>query len=195
MKLRTSVLAFAISVSCAAVWAQDSAPSGADSANDRAPEVYPNPVLPPQKVFYKWHERGKTHYAKYAPRGISNYTKINEQGMVVTARPVSDSITVLKPMRPDAPAANTAPQTSKNAASPAAANGQQQQPLPEGTITREKRCETAQANLKTISEKKNIFEDDGAGNLIPLSSDEIEKRRQQAQNDAEHFCGPAPAAQ
>ena len=57
MKLRTSVLAFAISVSCAAVWAQDSAPAGADSANDRAPEIYPNPVLPPQKVFYKWHEQ------------------------------------------------------------------------------------------------------------------------------------------
>ena len=184
MKLRTSVLAFAISVSCAAVWAQDSAPAGADSANDRAPEIYPNPVLPPQKVFYKWHERGKTHYAKYAPRGISNYTKINEQGMVVNARPV----------------ANPAAPPSKNAESPAAAAAaaanSQQQPLPEGTITREKRCETAQTNLKTISEKKNIFEEDSSGNLIPLSSEEIEKRRQQAQNDAEHFCGPAsPAAQ
>jgi len=121
MKLRTYVLAFAISVSCAAVWAQDSAPAGADSANDRAPEIYPNPVLPPQKVFYKWHERGKTHYAKYAPRGISNYTKINEQGMVVNARPVNDSITVLKPMRPEAPAANPAAPPSKNAESPAAA--------------------------------------------------------------------------
>ena len=81
------------------------------------------------------------------------------------------------------------------AAAAAAANSQQQ-PLPEGTITREKRCETAQTNLKTISEKKNIFEEDSSGNLIPLSSEEIEKRRQQAQNDAEHFCGPAsPAAQ
>ena len=200
MKLRTSVLAFAISVSCAAVWAQDSAPVGADSANDRAPEIYPNPILPPQKFFYKWHERGKTHYAKYAPRGISNYTKINEQGMVVNARPVNDSITVLKPMRPEAPAANPTAPPSKNAEGPAAAAAaaanSQQQPLPEGTITREKRCETAQTNLKTISEKKNIFEEDSSGNLIPLSSEEIEKRRQQAQNDAEHFCGPAsPAAQ
>ena len=52
------------------------------------------------------------------PRGISNYTKINEQGMVVNARPVNDSITVLKPMRPEAPAANPAAPPSKNADPP-----------------------------------------------------------------------------
>ena len=187
MKSITPLLAVVISACCVPSWAQDSEP--ADAADDRPPEIYTNPNAQPQQVFYKWYVGGKAHYGKYVPRGVSNYTKVNAQGMQVNERPNNDSVTVLRPMRPEVPAAN-----SDNPAVKKAANGQPQ-PLPEGTITREKRCETAQTNLKTISEKKNIFEEDASGNLIPLTTEEIEKRRQQAQNDAEHFCGPAPAAQ
>ena len=181
MKLRTYVLAFAISVSCAAVWAQDSKPAAA--AEERPPEIYTNPNAQPQQIFYKWHARGKTHYAKYAPRGISNYTKINEQGMVVNARPVNDSITVLRPLRP----AENAPAAASASASAAAATNQ---PLPPGSTTREQRCAKAQKDLKTIQENSDIVMDDGNGNLVPLSQDQINEQKRRAENDL-RFCQPA----
>ena len=189
MKLRTSVLAFAISVSCAAVWAQDSAPAGADSANEpaaaaeeRPPEIYTNPNAQPQQIFYKWHARGKTHYAKYVPRGVSNYTKVNSQGMLVSDLPTSDSITVLRPLRPaeNAPASASA---SASASAAAATN----QPLPPGSTTREQRCAKAQKDLKTIQENSDIVMDDGNGNLVPLSQDQINEQKRRAENDL-RFC-------
>lgn len=178
MKLRTSVLAFAISVSCAAVWAQDSKPAAA--AEERPPEIYTNPNAQPQQIFYKWHARGKTHYAKYVPRGVTNYTKVNSQGMLVSDLPTSDSVTVLRPLRPAENRAGTAPATA------AATN----QPLPPGSTTREERCANAQKDLKTIQEKSNIVVDDGNGNLVPLSQDQINERKQLAENDL-RFCQPA----
>ena len=178
MKLRTSVLAFAISVSCAAVWAQDSKPAAA--AEERPPEIYTNPNAQPQQIFYKWHARGKTHYAKYVPRGVSNYTKVNSQGMLVSDLPTSDSIAVLRPLRPaeNAPAAAAASASASASASAAAATNQ---PLPPGSTTREQRCAKAQKDLKTIQENSDIVMDDGNGNLV-------QKRR--AENDL-RFCQPA----
>lgn len=185
MKLRTSVLAFAISVSCAAVWAQDSKPAAA--AEERPPEIYTNPNAQPQQIFYKWHARGKTHYAKYVPRGVSNYTKVNSQGMLVSDLPTSDSITVLRPLRPaeNAPAAASA-SASASASAAAATN----QPLPPGSTTREQRCAKAQKDLKTIQENSDIVMDDGNGNLVPLSQDQINERKRLAENNL-RFCQPA----
>ena len=185
MKLRTSVLAFAISVSCAAVWAQDSKPAAA--AEERPPEIYTNPNAQPQQIFYKWHARGKTHYAKYVPRGVSNYTKVNSQGMLVSDLPTSDSITVLRPLRPaeNAPAAASA-SASASASAAAATN----QPLPPGSTTREQRCAKAQKDLKTIQENSDIVMDDGNGNLVPLSQDQINEQKRRAENDL-RFCQPA----
>ena len=172
MKLRTSVLAFAISVSCAAVWAQDSKPAAA--AEERPPEIYTNPNAQPQQIFYKWHARGKTHYAKYVPRGVSNYTKVNSQGMLVSDLPTSDSITVLRPLRP----AENAPAAATN------------QPLPPGSTTREQRCAKAQKDLKTIQENSDIVIEDGNGNLVPLSQDQINEQKRLAENNL-RFCQPA----
>ena len=132
MKLKTSLLALAVSLSCAAVWAQDSKPAATGTSDERPPEFYPNPNLPPQKIFYKWQARGKTYYGKYVPRGVTSYTKINEQGMLVSDRPTSDSITVLRPVRPQDATAN--PQQA----------GNYNQPLPPVSITREHRCADAQ---------------------------------------------------
>ena len=180
MKLKTSLLALAVSLSCAAVWAQDSKPAAAGTSDERPPEFYPNPNLPPQKIFYKWQARGKTYYGKYVPRGVTSYTKINEQGMLVSDRPTSDSITVLRPVRPQDATAN--PQQA----------GNDNQPLPPGSITREQRCADAQQTLQTIQTKSNIVEDDGKGNLIALSSEQVADRKRQAEGIVERLCKPLP---
>ena len=177
MKLKTSLLALAVSLSCAAVWAQDSKPAAA--ADERPPEVYTRPGVEPLKIFYKWRSGGKTHYGKYVPRGVTSYTKINEQGMLVSERPTSDSIAVLRPVRPT--------DTSGNATS-----ANDNQPLPPGSISREQRCAEAQQNLKTIQTKTNIVEDDGKGNLIALSSEQIAERKQQAEGIVDRYCQSSP---
>lgn len=184
MILRTSLLALVISIAGTTAFAQKTTAvvqKGTSKSSDSgpAPEIYLNPTAAPQQIFYKWYVRGRAHYGKYIPRGVSNYIKINGQGMVVSERPTNDSFPVLKPLRPVTP---------EKAAAPA-----KDQPLPEGSITRQKRCEIAQTNMKTLTEQSQIFEDDNKGNLIPLSADEISKRRQQTQNDLEHFCSPQPA--
>jgi hypothetical protein len=173
MKLKTSLLALAVSLSCAAVWAQDSKPAAA--ADERPPEVYTRPGVEPLKIFYKWRAGGKTHYGKYVPRGVTSYTKINEQGMLVTDRPTSDSITVLRPVRPTDASGNAAPANDN-------------QPLPPGSIPREQRCVDAQRNLQTIATKTNIVEDDGKGNLIALSSEQIAARKQEAEDTIARYC-------
>ena len=177
MKLKTSLLALAVSLSCAAAWAQDSKPAAA--ADERPPEVYTRPGVEPLKIFYKWRSGGKTHYGKYVPRGVTSYTKINEQGMLVSERPTSDSIAVLRPVRPTDTSGNTAPANDN-------------QPLPPGSISREQRCAEAQQNLKTIQTKTNIVEDDGKGNLIALSSEQIAERKQQAEGIVDRYCQSSP---
>jgi len=177
MKLKTSLLALAVSLSCAAVWAQDSKPAAA--ADERPPEVYTRPGVEPLKIFYKWRSGGKTHYGKYVPRGVTSYTKINEQGMLVSERPTSDSIAVLRPVRPTDTSGNATPANDN-------------QPLPPGSISREQRCAEAQQNLKTIQTKTNIVEDDGKGNLIALSSEQIAERKQQAEGIVDRYCQSSP---
>ena len=177
MKLKTSLLALAVSLSCAAAWAQDSKPAAA--ADERPPEVYTRPGVEPLKIFYKWRSGGKTHYGKYVPRGVTSYTKINEQGMLVSERPTSDSIAVLRPVRPTDTSGNAAPANDN-------------QPLPPGAISREQRCAEAQQNLKTIQTKTNIVEDDGKGNLIALSSEQIAERKQQAEGIVDRYCQSSP---
>lgn len=177
MKLKTSLLTLAVSLSCATVWAQDSKPAAA--ADERPPEVYTRPGVEPLKIFYKWRSGGKTHYGKYVPRGVTSYTKINEQGMLVSERPTSDSIAVLRPVRPT--------DTSGNAT-----RANDNQPLPPGSISREQRCAEAQQNLKTIQTKTNIVEDDGKGNLIALSSEQIAERKQQAEGIVDRYCQSSP---
>lgn len=185
MILRTSVLSLAASLSCVAALAQAPAQPGTEATSagsNIAPEIYRNPNAQPQQIFYKWYVRGRAHYGKYVPRGVKQYVRINGQGMLVSDRPTNDSFTVLRPIRP----------ATTDAAPAAAAAGQQ--PLPAGTITPERRCEIAQSNMKTINEKSQVFEEDSSGNLIPLSADEISKRRQQAQSEIDAFCSPRPGS-
>ena len=113
------------------------------------------------------------------PRGVTSYTKINEQGMLVSERPTSDSIAVLRPVRPTDTSGNAAPANDN-------------QPLPPGSISREQRCAEAQQNLKTIQTKTNIVEDDGKGNLIALSSEQIAERKQQAEGIVDRYCQSSP---
>ena len=49
-----------------------------------------------------------------------------------------------------------------------------------------------QQNLKTIQTKTNIVEDDGKGNLIALSSEQIAERKQQAEGIVDRYCQSSP---
>lgn len=181
MILRTSVLALAVSFATAASFAQQAATQKPATENSPPPpEIYRNPNAQPQQIFYKWYVHGRAHYAKYAPRGVKNVIRINGQGMLVSERPDNNTFAVLRPVRPTAPNEQAA---DKNRA----------QPLPEGTITREQRCAAAQNNISQL-DKPKVFEDDGNGNLVPLSADQISQRRQQAQGIIDQFCGPQPSA-
>ena len=177
MFLRTSVLAFAVSFAVASSAQQAATSSPGDGSNPPAPEIYRNPNAQPQQIFYKWYSRGRAHYAKYAPRGVKNVIKINGQGMLVSERPDNNTFAVLRPVRP---------------ATPNAQNANGSQPLPEGTITREQRCATARKDLDTLSKPK-VFQDDGKGNLVPLSADEISERSKMAQGIIDQFCNPQPS--
>ncbi|MDO4777358.1 MAG: hypothetical protein Q4A06_07880 [Cardiobacteriaceae bacterium] len=140
-----------------------------------------------QFVIYKWYQNGRAHYAKVPPHGVQNYVKLNEHGLVINERPDMESFYVLKPMRPaggeaEAPAAQGVQQTAQAAEKPAE--------MTPGTITREQRCETALRDLEVMNTKKTIYEEDSAGNLVPLDSTAIMNRKTQAQQSIDQFCSP-----
>lgn len=146
-----------------------------------------------QFVVYKWYQNGRAHYGKVPPRGVTNFVKLNEYGMVINERPDTESFQVLRPRRDDAAGgAQITPVTADNPANPAAQpspeTAAQQQPIPEGTITREERCQTAQNDLNVMNTKKSIYEEDSNGNLIPLDAAAVEARKAQAQQDITSFC-------
>ncbi|MDO5090714.1 MAG: hypothetical protein Q4D61_04145 [Cardiobacteriaceae bacterium] len=143
-----------------------------------------------QFVIYKWYQNGRAHYGKVPPRGVQNYVKLNEYGMVINERPDTESFYVLKPHRPAEGQANAAI-TPVTPGSQPAANDKPAE-TPPGTITREKRCETAMKDLEVMNTKKTIYEEDSAGNLVPLDSTAIMERKTQAQQNIDQFCGPSP---
>lgn len=177
MKLKTSLLAFVVSLACASAWAQDEQTNSVDIA-DRPPETYNNPNAPPQQVFYKWNARGKTYYAKFPPRGVTNFRKINGQGMLITDRLSGNATNVLRPLRP------VESETSTSAAG--------EQPLGVVAVSREQRCIDARRDLKTIQEKPNILVEDGSGNLIQLSAEQVSERKKQTEDIIERYCQPQP---
>lgn len=152
-----------------------------------------------QFVVYKWYQNGRAHYAKVPPRGVTNYIKLNEWGIVITDRSDEDESngSTLSPIRPntvkgaqitpagthDKQAANAPPA----AAQPAA---QSNEALPEGTIPRETLCQESQNDLNTInnSKEKTLYIQDENGNRIPLSAEQVENRRAQAQEFISSYC-------
>lgn len=145
-----------------------------------------------QFIIYKWYQKGIAHYAKVPPRGVTNYVRINEHGLVITERPDIESSGTLRPIRPVSAqgesAAPITPVTPGSQPPAAAATSQTQEAPPPGTITREQRCQTAQNDLNVMNTKKSIFEEDANGNLIPLDAAAIESRKAQAQQDIASFC-------
>lgn len=141
-----------------------------------------------QFIVYKWYEKGIANYSKVPPRGVQNYVKLNEYGLVISERPDFDAV-IPKPARPQ-----TEENTTAGAATPAGNAASQTadkaKEVPPGTITREKRCENALKALEVINTKKTVYEDDGAGNLVPLDSAGIMNRKTQAQQEVDQFCSP-----
>lgn len=143
-----------------------------------------------QFIIYKWYQKGIAHYGKVPPRGVTNYVRLNEQGLVITERPDIESSGTLRPLRPvspqGTPGAAITPATPGS--QPAAAAQETAEATPPGTITREQRCQTAQNDLNVMNTKKSVFEEDSNGNLIPLDAAAIESRKAQAQQEIASFC-------
>lgn len=129
-----------------------------------------------KEIIYKWYEGGEVHYAEWPPRGLEDYIKLNTQGMVITDRPDPESFLIIRPVRPE----KTAAEKDK---------AEQDKPSTrEGIITRRKRCENARKDLTTINGKRTVYEEDEAGNLVPLSADELSRRKENAQAEVARFC-------
>lgn len=144
-------------------------------------------------VVYKWYQKGRAHYAKVPPHGVTNYVKLNEYGIVLTERPDTESFQVLRPKRRDGAEGGAQITPVEPGSKPAVANTATAQTAvseapPPGTITREERCKTAQDDLNVMNTKKSIYEEDSNGNLIPLSAEDVENRKSKAQQDISSFC-------
>ncbi|SUO96286.1 Uncharacterised protein [Suttonella ornithocola] len=130
-----------------------------------------------QFVIYKWYQGGIAHYAKTPPRDIKNYVMLNEYGMVIRKeRPSTEgsNTNVIRPVKAQQSESNIQQDNTS-------------EPVP-GTITKEQRCDTARKNVQIIQTKKTIYEDDGQGNLVPLSDSQKAERLQQAQQLVSEFC-------
>lgn len=136
--------------------------------------------LDSQFVIYKWYEKGIAHYGKVPPRGVSNYIMLNQYGMEISKeRPYANETgsNIIRPIRPETSA-------SENMGSGSHAESA----LPEGSISREQRCDIARSNVKMLRNKTTVYEDDGNGNLIPLSKEVIAQRLQQAEQQVTEYC-------
>lgn len=141
-------------------------------------------------VIYKWYQNGRAHYAKVPPHNVQNYVKLNEDGLVINERPDLESFQVVKPLRPRGEEGQAQGAVTPVTAGTGAAAGDKPAEMTPGTITREQRCETALKDLEVMNTKKSIYEEDSAGNLIPLDSTAIMNRKNQAQQAIDQFCSP-----
>lgn len=133
-----------------------------------------------QFVIYKWFENGVAHYGKAPPRGVSNYITLNEYGMEIRKdRPYANETgsNIIRPVRPES--MEMAGQDGNAAAD---------ENLPQGSISREQRCDLARENIGMMRNKTTVYEDDGNGNLVPLSDDAVAQRMQEAQAQVAEFC-------
>ena len=142
-------------------------------------------TLEKQFVVYKWKEGGKTRYAKRPSRGVTDFTMLNEYGMEIRKdRPYSNGkdSNVIRPVR-------VTPEDltgeSNNAAVDPNAPSTSEVP---GTITRQQRCDTAKKNLSMMNTKTVVYEDDGRGNLVPLSKDAVQTRKKEAEESIKSLC-------
>lgn len=151
------------------------------SPPDNCPEL-----MKGQTVIYKWKKNGVVQYSKRLPYGYSEsqYEMINQYGMEIPKDcPMDDgqgNSNIIRPIRAETPVAQSS------------ASGQPvqgtQEPVP-GTITKEQRCDTARKNVQMIQTRKTIYEDDGNGNLVPLSDAIKEQRLADAQKIVSETCG------
>ncbi len=135
-----------------------------------------------QNIIYKWYENGIAHYAETPPRGVSNYIRLNDQGMVIKERPDIGAFKVIKPLRPD-----IATKEEANSNFDEQSNNSDEK-LVEGAISKQERCATMTKDLKILSEKETIYEEDESGNLVPLDEETIERRKQETQAMIDKVC-------
>lgn len=119
-------------------------------------------------------------YEKSLKRGITNFTCLNEQGMEICKdRPYANETgsNIIRPVRPES--MEMAGHDGNAAAD---------ENLPQGSISREQRCDLARENIGMMRNKTTVYEDDGNGNLVPLSDDAVAQRMQEAQAQVAEFC-------
>lgn len=132
--------------------------------------------------FYKWTENGEAQYGRAPARGHQGkatcFAYFNGYNYEVDPNGFDpNAVAIIRP--------------SITAPNPHQAPGAEQAPIP-GTISRVERCNTLKGELRTLTEKSIVYEEDRAGNLIPLSKEQVEARKAQAQSQIDAICN-APA--
>lgn len=136
-----------------------------------------------QFIIYKWYVGKVAHYSKAPPRGISNYTMLNEYGMEIQkTRPTDgNTIHIIRPS--DAPAANplgSAPNAAKE-------NNDSAESAADGAISKAAFCDQQRRNLQTLQTKTTIYENQG-NNMVPLSEAQKQEHIKSVQDMISATC-------
>lgn len=141
-------------------------------------------------VIYRWTENGLVHYAKIPPNdrpdclavrktGMGDCVRLNKYGLEIRVRDDSGEFFIIEPIQqPESPeVADSAPVE------------QIEQRSLDTERQRKKNCEQARENMRVLTEEQDAYRrDETTGNLIRLSNEEIEARRQQTEKDIAYYC-------
>lgn len=126
--------------------------------------------------YYKWTENGVTRYGRAVPRHVNQdgvcYRSVNRGYAVEVNDPASvESYFVLQPEA-------YRPESASNSG-----DG-----LADGAISKSERCRLTRAQIKLLTEKSTVYEEDGAGNLVPLAPEQVKERLEVARTNEAILC-------
>lgn len=135
-----------------------------------------------QRVIYKWQgDDGLIHYTHIKPNDISDFVQLDANGRKVEDYTEDFGEVVEIVVRPKS--------TSQPEIKPTT---EEEERLAENRQKelKEKNCETARNNLKTL-DTGEVYEQDSQGNMIRLSAEQVASKRKNVQRDIDYFCEPS----
>ncbi len=131
-----------------------------------------------KKPIYKWEENGMINYSHIKPLNVKNFIKLDSSGREI--EDYTEGFGTIEQV------IVTPKKSNKMAELTLAGESQRQEEKSEKAI-KEKNCEVARKNLATVNTGE-VWERDSQGNLVRLSKEQIQAKREKIERDVNYFC-------
>ncbi len=131
-----------------------------------------------KKPIYKWEQDGKINYSHIKPLDVKNFVKLDSSGREIEDYTEDFGTIEQVVVRPK--------KDNKIAELTLAGESKRQEEKSEKE-TKQKNCEIARKNLATV-DTGEVWERDSLGNLVRLSQEQVQAKREKIERDVNYFC-------